>query len=796
MAECRIAVILPGRYKISGGMARTAVMLCNALLKTTPGLQVVLGAAVSWDDACPLVDPDLRDRLQVVDVQWNAVTGADGITWIRPQSYTGYDFMDCAAWILWHAHPDGALAPLKPYAVFCADLLARIAPRALDLTPNQDHPQWSGLLNCFLTYRGANLVFATTPRTLEDVVSYAGVPRSRTALAPQFAPSGAEQEEEGNNPSPFNEYFLWTSNDTAHKNHLRAFKVLDTYYSRYKKEAIPVVLTGGGTSFFSPNAPVSHHLYHNEVREYLKGRDHILDNVYFAETLKRSEYNAALKGAFFLWHNVIYDNGTAALFEAAEFGVPSLVSDYPQVRYFDEKYGTRATFFSPFDIEGGADALIAMTRAHKNNAVGPVSIDYEQENALFHDWARDLCRFLTRKVDQGDSEETLLGQAGVKHKEVNYLGESPSIVWGPMAQYAADFPWQDALVIVVVLRTSDSSKVEGLIDLLELSLRQEYVSFKALFLLPDDAEYRDALASQIKARALAFDFILAGSSHSTNDINRAISIAQLCLVDDAEFKWAGGRPSSCEFVPLAAGSEALLARLNDHYAIHQQRAVRNCSKPYAFPQVDSSSRQRISLVPPLCHPLSELDFQKGGFDIYLKSGFFGLEGSVRHVGPSASIVISSARLTERDGEQYIKKNAARPLVAKQYFYVDAECNFDFLENKVEQPRLVVQINGSKAGAIRLKRGRAVYSFRVHRRLLAYEGLNSIQINGNFSFKAGGPGSHDDRIISWTAHSCGLRTANPEASYSHSLSRRLARRWERERAQLGAAARALGRRLAR
>ena len=49
---------------------------------------------------------------------------------MRPYSFSGYDFLDCDAWLLLGCPTEGIVLPLRPFAVFQADWIARYVPRS------------------------------------------------------------------------------------------------------------------------------------------------------------------------------------------------------------------------------------------------------------------------------------------------------------------------------------------------------------------------------------------------------------------------------------------------------------------------------------------------------------------------------------------------------------------------------------------------------------------------------------------------------------------------------------------
>ena len=79
----------------------------------------------------------------------------------------------------------------------------------------------------------------------------------------------------------------------------------------------------------------------------------------FLGAVPDTDYARVLRSARFLAHNVIADNGTFSVLEAALLGCPSVSSDYPQIREIDDAFGLGLRFFDPFDECGTAAALLA-----------------------------------------------------------------------------------------------------------------------------------------------------------------------------------------------------------------------------------------------------------------------------------------------------------------------------------------------------------------------------------------------------------------------------------------------------
>ena len=749
----RIAVLLSGGYSIGSGMGRSAAMLCNALLRAFPRGRVVFGTGIPSEQVASLIDADCQSRLSVRSFHWASATDDKGKTWLRPISPDGNDFLDCEMWILYHPPSAGVVAPLRPFAIFCADLLSRIVPEAFDPARHQDSPGWLELLNSFETYRLANMVFTTTERTRADVVAYAGVPAARTIVAPQFAESRDETEVIGENPVRLDRYFLWTSNDTPHKNHERAFRMLERYYSDNPSDAIPVVLTGVGTEHFDPRQHPTGHPYHDEIRVRIAASPRLMQNVIFMGTLARPEFLAVLKGAAFLWHNVIYDNGTAAVYEAAEFGVPSLATDYPQMRFFDEKFGTNARFFSPFDIDAGADALASMTRSTREGARASCALDHERENARFHRFARSLVAYLRKQSpDRVASSGSAKGRP-LRSQAIARLRDNAASVWPPLARYLDGFPFGDSVFVALVIATEEFG-AEALAQFAAL-LREDYRDFKLLvFTIP---ELRAEVASNILGEVLAFDFLYAGDFRQPEDAASAYELAQVVFTESAvEHDVAKQLRSARVSVPLTAlNSSPAEVRSAIRSGVARTQSTSTGTGKARFPATSrngslvNASAYDLDLGQYL--PASSIDFSQGDNAALLEQGFFDWEAPFRWVGPEASVLLGSpVDVDTLDGAVSAIHVAGENEDSEFPLFLDLEFYDTFLDSS-QAPTLAVFCNGERITDIPLAVGRRLIAVPIAPGAVRPTSLNRFRFEANIVFRAGGEGSPDDRMISWQAY---------------------------------------------
>lgn len=253
------------------------------------------------------------------------------------------NFCDCDVWILISDRTEAPLAPVIPYGVVVYDYVQRYVPE---------------LFNDFFeiaflrTVRNASFVITTTPHTRDDVIQYAGVDASKAWYFPMdFAPPAISSSDSFGHPK---DYFLWTTNAARHKNHRRALKALETYYKE-KNGELDVLISGEHVGLFKilnhPDEYVKSIARSIQENAFLKNRCHIVGEV------SEEQHAHNISQARFLWHPAIYDNGTYAVVEAAYLSVPSLSSDYPAMRYMNERFSINLAFSNPYNVHEMADKL-------------------------------------------------------------------------------------------------------------------------------------------------------------------------------------------------------------------------------------------------------------------------------------------------------------------------------------------------------------------------------------------------------------------------------------------------------
>jgi hypothetical protein len=218
-----------------------------------------------------------------------------------------------------------------------------------------DENIWMRQLETHLGWRLARCVFATTPQTVTDAVSYAGVRRSHALLAPTLADPISDnahlQASDKDEP-----YILWITNQSPHKNHKMAIEALRCYYADLGG-ALPVVIAGADTRGLAPESGGD-----SMAARVVRGATNVLPHLRFAGEVSNSAYLRLVSGATVVWHNVIIDNGTFVAFDSARPGRHFVSSDYPQMRYLCERSGVAALWYPAWDSRAAACALIEAGR--------------------------------------------------------------------------------------------------------------------------------------------------------------------------------------------------------------------------------------------------------------------------------------------------------------------------------------------------------------------------------------------------------------------------------------------------
>ena len=387
-------VVMPHPWK--GGFFRVAAALCNALDEMVfegSRFRVILGVPAEYE--CTeryLLNPDVTveqigyDNVDVYDSRFvdpEKVERLSGLPLVTPTKTLPYGdtgvIGEVDAYVLLSAlYFEGVFVSRKPYSVYVADMIQRYVPEIYsDAGANYQAPPWKMDRHQRAALKEAECVFATTTQTMQDTLHYGGVDPRKTMLFPMFAMDIADRqgaEMPAKTPErqsydlkdlisgkPFRVekggYFLWVTNASAHKNHVNAFRAMKHYYESLGGE-LQCLICGPVTDMLIPGDLASpyHSKVYNELRQWTGYNKHVKVLGYISD----QKYLSLLTDAKFLWHNVIYDNGTFSIIEASSVGTPVLSSDYPQIRFIDEQFKVGSTFFDARDPIDAAAQIRSM----------------------------------------------------------------------------------------------------------------------------------------------------------------------------------------------------------------------------------------------------------------------------------------------------------------------------------------------------------------------------------------------------------------------------------------------------
>lgn len=271
------------------------------------------------------------------------------------------DFFDCDLWLIVSDRAPAPVFPLRKCAFVIYDYIQRYVPEIF----GDDDRVWNKQVSHMMySVQQAARVFVTTPSTMQDLISYAGVHPSRIQLLEmEFQPLEAGQlKSDLELPE---QYILWPTNTTAHKNQTNAFDAIEMYIQELDGN-LNFVITGTWSEYFDPDNnfpaddPVMSAPQVRYIREKLKKDPTLAKQIRIMGQVSDKLYATLLKHARFLWHPTLYDNGTFAVIEAAYLGVPSLSARYPAMEYIDRKFNLNMQFFNPHNPKDMAQALLKM----------------------------------------------------------------------------------------------------------------------------------------------------------------------------------------------------------------------------------------------------------------------------------------------------------------------------------------------------------------------------------------------------------------------------------------------------
>jgi len=340
----KIAVILPQAFK--GGTLRGAIALVKALhhgsRQCSDDAEIILAhinepgfysdddfdnikgiASIRPHNFVFLSSEEAKSAMYMAGFQgWQP----EHVQYLVP--FDGMDYMmDCDHWIFVSDRVATPILPIKSYTVIVYDYIQRY----VNFLPQN-------LNNAFISFaRSAEKVWVTTKFTYNDAREYAGINKNKLVHVPMLMPDfpiGRYTTKEY--PAAFT-HFIWTTNVSLHKNHVKSIKALQIYYDKLDGK-LDCKVTGFDTKLFNKTGDNDAGLHIYESREILRASKKLKRRIYFLGNLPDQEYRQLLSRSAFLWHSAKIDNGTFAVIESACLGVPSLSSDYPAMREINENF--------------------------------------------------------------------------------------------------------------------------------------------------------------------------------------------------------------------------------------------------------------------------------------------------------------------------------------------------------------------------------------------------------------------------------------------------------------------------
>ncbi len=335
----KIAILIPVGYR--GGSLRGAKMFAEALAAGSAAAgeaaEIVLGHLDEPGIYSPEDFADLATTVSRRPFRWK-VLEEDEVR--RALIYAGREehfaggacmvpddgincFYDCDLWLIVSDRLQMPLLPIKPYALMVFDYLQRYVPEIMN---EESHLAVIGAA------RRAERIFVTTEFSRNDALVYTGVPNDRITKLPMLTPRFKKTQKNQGEGSG-DDYFVWTTNLTQHKNHERALKALSDYYLKHDGK-LHCMVTGVETdNLFSSGRDYMH-----ASEKIFASTPVLAERIHLLGNLPEENYQNTLESSAFLWHPGKIDNGTFSVIEAAHLGVPSLSSDYPAMREIDKNF--------------------------------------------------------------------------------------------------------------------------------------------------------------------------------------------------------------------------------------------------------------------------------------------------------------------------------------------------------------------------------------------------------------------------------------------------------------------------
>ena len=269
-------------------------------------------------------------------------------------------FEDCDGFVFSVDRCPGRIFLTKPHVVLVHDYLQRYMTYVYGNCYED---------NVLYMARTAVRTLVMSPPTYQDAIMYAGLPESKLELIPlmfELMPELKEtqqtQKTQSNGKKSFGgkeekpeEYFLWSTNLGEHKNHIMAIRALSSYYNEGGR--LKCYMTGVGTDLFDPNSTEEGSEYVQKVRNLIR-QEALEEHLKFCGNMSKSKYVQTLRQAKFFMHPGLMDNGNMTAVDAASVGVPTISSNYPQMKYYEEYMHLHMRFFDPYSEKSLKNVLL------------------------------------------------------------------------------------------------------------------------------------------------------------------------------------------------------------------------------------------------------------------------------------------------------------------------------------------------------------------------------------------------------------------------------------------------------
>lgn len=363
----KIAILLPELTDI--GWRWRARQLAKALIaEGTPNrepVEIAIGLPRLPEDDWRRQEEEIRADLPGVVVRhlgWERVptdlaqrmypncrADLDGISNVVLPRDWGWNFVDCDAWIVCANPGMGAILPIRPTAYYVRDLAARYVPEAF--ASGLDGPYWERQNFAFRMWRQSPCVFTTSPATVSDISSYAGVRRDRIVVAPVLypEPATASSNRDGGD-------LLWLAEPDPRHDLLAALEGLRLYQA--EGGPLDVTVVGEGAYGFDPveGQAALAAIPTRSRRSTLK--------MQFETVTGERDLGRLLGRASFVWSSALADGENEGMLRAHQAGVPFVGLRYPQSENLAASLGVHAVFYDEPEPWAISDALHGLS-AHR-----------------------------------------------------------------------------------------------------------------------------------------------------------------------------------------------------------------------------------------------------------------------------------------------------------------------------------------------------------------------------------------------------------------------------------------------